>query len=108
MDPLSLLAGVAIFVTGWLVGRVTRRRRAVDDPTKPTCGCRHGLHAHDPRDGRCHGANRVKVYKNGEFKHFEEVPCACRQYVGPPNLELSPFTGLPNLSWPAPDAREGP
>lgn len=108
MDPLSLLTGVGVFITGWLVGRVTRRRREPDDPARPTCGCRHGLHAHDPRDGRCHGANRVKVYKAGAFDRYETAPCGCRQYVGPPNLELSPFAGLPNLPWPTPGADEKP
>lgn len=81
MDPLSLLVGAALLLTGGLLGRLTRRPRAAPTTTTYTCECRHSRSFHEVGDGRCQRLTGID----------RDVRCQCQGYVGPqPPLELTP------------------
>lgn len=95
MDPISLAVGAALLVAGFLAGRFRRPNRTPKEPTYQ-CTCKHYLSDHDPQTGVCHGTNQQKVYQDGTFRHFDTVPCTCRNYVGPKPLELT-YLSMPPL-----------
>jgi hypothetical protein len=84
LDPITLAAGGALLGIGYLSGRVGRRRSLPrpKKPTKPICGCGHGLEQHDPRTAACHGTVRRPRTESNRY-----VPCTCRQYTGPRAVE---------------------
>lgn len=87
IDALSMLAGGGLLAVGYVVGRVRRPRAAVSKPAGPTCGCGHGLHAHDSTQRACTAQQqRSKYNKYGEWVGHEYVPCSCVRYVGPEPL----------------------
>lgn len=84
MEPLALITGGAIFLVGWLCGRITRPRREKSAPDiKPICGCGHHFSSHDPKTKACNAKVQRKVHQGGAFMHNEYKPCSCLQYVGP-------------------------
>jgi hypothetical protein len=86
MDPLSLLAGAAIFAAGIAVGRLRRSERR---PRKGArCGCGHDFAFHDIKTGECHVVTKKAVAydKWGTAREWAEDRCACRRYSGPEPL----------------------
>ncbi|MCV2489910.1 hypothetical protein OF117_11100 [Geodermatophilus sp. YIM 151500] len=83
MEPISLLVGAALLVTGFAAGRFGRRR-STPRPVTPVCGCGHVLSQHDRERSTCYAELRRETYdKKGRFAGHTWVPCTCRQYVGP-------------------------
>ncbi|GAA3475628.1 MULTISPECIES: hypothetical protein [Streptomyces] len=91
MDPLSLLVGAGIAVTGFLAGRFGGRRRTAERPElpEPVCTCGHGLAYHDQESQACHGLVKTPVEFDKVYGavDFEMRQCTCRRYVGPVALE---------------------
>lgn len=83
MDPVTLLIGAGILLTGGMIGNIAGRRRVkAAGPPKAKCeGCDHNLSFHD--ESRCHGHTKRDVYDDGEWIGTDYVPCTCQQYVGP-------------------------
>lgn len=90
MDPISLVIGGALLATGWLSGRITRRRSAPSKPPKLVCACHHARSYHDAGTGRCHESIEVGTnYYDGEPRAYRQEQCPCQLYDGPAP-ELSP------------------
>lgn len=84
MDPVSLLVGGLLLASGFLAGRLGRRKPAAALPVTPVCGCGHTLSQHDRDTSTCYAELRRDTHdKRGRFTGHSWVPCTCRQYVGP-------------------------
>lgn len=77
-DPVSLLTGAVLVVTGYGGGRVGRARRSPKPPppVKPVCGCGHHKSYHKDGTGSC----QERVYVSYVEGHKQ---CACHKYEGP-------------------------
>lgn len=81
---LGMITGAGLFGSGWLAGRLGRRR--LRSPV-PECGCGHHYSYHDPETGQCHGTDRKTKYSSiGADLGYHEIPCTCRRYSGPQPL----------------------
>ena len=91
MDPITLTVGAVILGVGYVTGRIGRKKtKTASDPNKPVCGCGHGLHAHDPKSSVCNATVRVSKYNPyGDWVGHEYKPCACKQYIGPKEIDLN-------------------
>jgi hypothetical protein len=89
MDPISMIvaAGIAFVFGSAGIGIGLRRRRPPATSDAPICTCKHGLAFHDPKTNICHGTNngRPTVYSDLASRPiaWEQIPCTCRQYIGP-------------------------
>lgn len=90
MDPISLLVGGGLLVTGYLAGRRRRRTRTAL-PAVPMCACGHGMSYHDAQTGQCHAeAGRTNKRYDPAYGttllSYDPVACTCRRYVGPEHI----------------------
>lgn len=85
MSPM--LEGVLTLLVGIIFGRVLpagRRDPKRPSPTAAICGCGHDLHDHDPESKHCYGTTEKSRYSHiAQMELPEDLPCACRQYIGP-------------------------
>lgn len=79
IDSVNFFLYLGFFVLGLFAGRLGRKKAVPAGPPQPICGCRHGLHAHDPKTGVCH--ERVQLNNWDEKTKWGD--CKCRQYTGP-------------------------
>lgn len=82
VDPLSLAIGAALLVSGFVAGRIGRRRQAAQPI--PMCPCEHVETMHT-EDG-CTAEIRRPYYDKHGFRgngEYHYVRCACRRYGGP-------------------------
>jgi hypothetical protein len=78
LDPLTVVTGVGLALTGMGLSRLLRTARA------PVCGCEHRLAFHEPLNGKCRAACLYDAYdENGTWTGQVYYECACRQYDGP-------------------------
>lgn len=98
MDPLTLIVGALLALIFFAIGRVSGRRQAIESgraprpPAPPICGCDHGLHEHDLKNGKCEAQYKKpmgqKRDKSGElWDTWEWTQCGCKQYTGPIPVE---------------------
>lgn len=89
MEPISMIVAAVLLACsaagGFSLGR--RRRRRDDGAEQPICTCTHGLAFHDPDTNKCHGTVNGRASEwsglTGRPIAWYQVPCQCRQYVGP-------------------------
>lgn len=90
MSASDVVAVSAGFLAGTLTywrGKHNGRRSVSEKPKKgPTCGCRHGLWAHDSKTNACTVAVERSM-RDGARTWNEYFQCACVHYVGPIPLE---------------------
>ena len=94
MDPLSLLAGGALLVIGWVAGRLGRVRPRPHRQPQPVCGCGHHLAHHDRQAGACAALVLYEWYDKRMMQRWET--CSCKRYTGPepidPGTWVAPMT----------------
>jgi hypothetical protein len=84
-DPISVVAGAAAVLVGWLAGRVSRQPQAPKQ-AGALCSCDHGYGTHE-NGGQCHAqVERPHYWGNGSRNGYEWVPCPCLSYDGPEPL----------------------
>jgi hypothetical protein len=82
----GMLAGGALVLAGFLLGRLPSRRKGPKPPgpVEAKCGCTHHHSFHDPATGACGASVAIdKRSKSGSWIGQEYLPCACKQYSGP-------------------------
>lgn len=84
-----MIEGALILLGGIVLGRLLPGRNKTPKPPKPICGCDHHNALHDPKTGECHGTDREVAHYDtyGVARSWKQVPCKCRQYVGPKPIE---------------------
>jgi len=98
MDPISIAVGAAVLATGWVTGRLGRRRPEMAE-IRPVgeCGCGHSLALHDTETTRCTAEiRRVRQDAHGNRNGHEWVPCSCQRYVGEYPVDITTL-GLPGM-----------
>lgn len=84
MEPFSMAVGGGLVLVGWLLGRISRKRKMPKTP-EPICGCKHHHSHHDPKTGECFSKRKVVTHYDiyGVPRSWKEMPCTCKQYSGP-------------------------
>lgn len=85
IDLVSLLVGGVLVASGWLGGRVSRKRSMPSQP-ESICSCEHGYGSHAD-GGKCATqVERPHYWANGCRNGYEWVLCPCLSYDGPEPL----------------------
>lgn len=81
---IGMSVGGFLIVAGIVIGRFMPARRKLNTK-KLVCGCTHHLAMHDPETKECSVDVWISRYDStGNDAGYEQAPCACRQYIGPP------------------------
>lgn len=94
MDVMSMLAGMLIFMWGWMLGRHYRSKAKPPVP-EPWCLCTHAFGTHDPGTGACRASLLVSVTQKNGREMDERIDCACQRYVGPDPIACGMWVGGP-------------
>lgn len=92
MDPLSLLIGAGVALSGVLVGRALGRSRGGRKPAAPAnqpkavCGCGHHLVFHDRETRKCRTQVIIPPRWSGRGEDISRT-CMCQGYRGPTPLD---------------------
>lgn len=83
---LELLAGAGLLATGWVLGRINRRRPGTTS-VKAICLCSHHIGEHQKMTGRCvatvDGPDVASRDKYHDVTSWVQIPCTCQHYAGP-------------------------
>jgi len=92
MDILSMVAGAALLMLGWIFGRIARLKARPRPLPDPICQCGDQFGDHDPTTGKCQASHRIRMERRNHFEH-QLVPCSCLCYVGPDPALLGLWVG---------------
>lgn len=90
MDPISLLTGGAVLLTGIILGRSSSRRPKLADSTM-CAGCEHSITYRDPGTGHCTAQTKQANKWDGVGSPigYIYVPCTCASHVTADHLLIT-------------------
>lgn len=88
IDLISMGLGGALVLSGYVLGKVNRRKPTTHSDPTVCVGCGHSLTFRDPATGACTETAKASVYVKGELDHYEYVPCGCQNHVNADQMTI--------------------